>query len=163
MGWLTRLGNSIKGGAQKLGNAVNHGVDAAVRLADHVAPVVERVAHKAKQVAGAVGTAASMAIPFTAEIPIVGEAVAGVAAGAKAVQGLAAGAERGAKFIEKASGTVKNIQRDVNAAVGMGKDFAANPNMADAMRYRNQISSMVRHNQSNIREAQNQFGRIRKP
>ena len=82
MGWLNRLGNAIKGGAQRLGHKVHEGVDAGIRLMDHVAPAVERAANKVSQVAGAVGTAASMAIPFTAEIPIVGEAVAGVAAGA---------------------------------------------------------------------------------
>eukprot|EP01050_Picozoa_sp_SAG11_P052606 SAG11_NODE_30570_length_299_cov_3.195000_1_plen_90_part_10 len=63
----------IKGGAQRLGHKVHEGVDAGIRLMDHVAPAVERAANKVSQVAGAVGTAASMAIPFTAEIPIVGE------------------------------------------------------------------------------------------
>ena len=52
---------------------------------DHVALVVEKAADKIGKVAGAVGSAAAMATPFTAEIPVVGEVVAGVAAGAKAV------------------------------------------------------------------------------
>ena len=134
MGWLTRLGNSIKGSAQRLGNKVHESVDAGIRLMDHVAPVVEKAADKIGKVAGAVGSAASMAIPFTGEIPVVGEVVAGVAAGAKAVQGLAAGAKRGAQFVEKASSTAKRIERDVDKGIKMGKDFAANPNMQDAMR-----------------------------
>ena len=161
MGWLTRLGNSIKGSAQRLGNKVHESVDAGIRLMDHVAPVVEKAADKIGKVAGAVGSAASMAIPFTGEIPVVGEVVAGVAAGAKAVQGLAAGAKRGAQFVEKASSTAKRIERDVDKGIKMGKDFAANPNMQDAMRYKNEISSMVRSNQSNVREARDQFKRIR--
>jgi hypothetical protein len=162
MGWLSRLGNSIKGGAQRLGHKVHESVDAGIRLMDHVAPVVEKAADKVSKVAGAVGSAAAMATPFTAEIPIVGEVVAGVAAGAKAVQGLATGAKRGAQFIEKASSTAKGIERDVMKAGQMGKDFAANPNMADAMRYKGQISSMVASNRANVKEAQNQFGRIRR-
>jgi len=161
MGWLSRLGNSIKGGAQRLGQKVHESVDAGIRLMDHVAPVVEKAANRVSKVAGAIGSAAAMAVPFTAEIPIVGEAVAGVAAGAKAVQGLAAGAKRGAQFIERASSTAKTIERDVDKGIKMGKDFAANPNLQDAKRYRNELSSMVRTNKANVREAQGQFKRIR--
>ena len=46
MGWLTRLGNSIKGSAQRLGNKVHESVDAGIRLMDHVAPVVEKAAEE---------------------------------------------------------------------------------------------------------------------
>jgi methyl-accepting chemotaxis protein len=163
MGWLNRLGNAIKGGAQRLGNKVHEGVDAGIRLMDKVAPVVDKVAGKVSSVAGRIGSVAGMAVPFTAEIPIVGEAVAGVAAGAKAVQAAAAGAKRGAQFIERASSTAKKIERDVDRAVQMGKDFAANPNVHDALRYKSEVSSMVRANKKNIQEARQQFGRIRKP
>ena len=45
MGWM-RLGNAIVGGAQRLGHAVHHGVDSAVRLVDKVAPQVEAIAGK---------------------------------------------------------------------------------------------------------------------
>ena len=162
MGWLTRLGKSITGGAQRLGQKVHESVDAGIRLMDHVAPVVERAAGKVSKVAGAIGSAAAMATPFLAEVPIVGEVVAGVAAGAKAVQGLAAGAKRGAQFIEKASSTAKSIERNVDKGVRMGKDFAANPNMADALRYKGEISAMARTSRANVKEAQTQFSRIRK-
>ena len=42
---------------------------------DHVAPAVEKAADKIGKVAGAVSTAAAMATPFTAEIPIAEEVV----------------------------------------------------------------------------------------
>ena len=43
---MSRLGNSIVGGAQRLGHAVHKGVDSAVRLVDKVAPKVEAIAGK---------------------------------------------------------------------------------------------------------------------
>ena len=46
-----------------------------VRLVDKIAPKVESVAGRVAQVAGVVGKVASAALPFTAEIPIVGEVV----------------------------------------------------------------------------------------
>ena len=162
MGWLNRLGSAITGGVQKLGHKVNESVDAGIRLMDKAAPVVEKAANRVSQVAGAIGSGAAMAIPFTAEIPIVGEAVAGIAAGAKAVQGLAAGAKRGAQFIEKASSTAKTIERDVGKGIDMGMKLAKNPNMADAMRYKGEVSHMVRANRSNINDARAQMSRVRK-
>eukprot|EP01045_Picozoa_sp_COSAG04_P049478 COSAG04_NODE_19527_length_414_cov_0.685714_1_plen_94_part_10 len=94
MGWLTRLGTSIKGGAQKLGKAVSHGVDAGVRLMSNVGAVAQKVASKVSSVAGAVGDVAAMAAPaLTALGPGVGEAAAG---GALAVAGLAKGAQKAA-------------------------------------------------------------------
>lgn len=163
MGWLSRIGNAIKGGVQKLGHKVHQGVDAGIRLMDKVAPVVDKVAGKVSSAAGFVGNLAGASLPFTAEIPVVGEAVTGVVAGAKAVQGLAAGVKRGAQFIEKASSTAKSIERSVDKAGRMGKDFMANPNLADAMRYKNELSSMVRTNKANVQEARDQFRRIGGP
>eukprot|EP01050_Picozoa_sp_SAG11_P061847 SAG11_NODE_41366_length_194_cov_543.831579_1_plen_33_part_10 len=32
MGWFSKLGDTLKGGVQKLGHAVHHGIDKAVRL-----------------------------------------------------------------------------------------------------------------------------------
>eukprot|EP01051_Picozoa_sp_SAG22_P023297 SAG22_NODE_5949_length_926_cov_583.660218_2_plen_61_part_01 len=61
MGWLTRIGTAIKGGAQKLGTAVSHGVDAGVRLMSNVGAVAHKVASKVSSVAGAVGDVAAMA------------------------------------------------------------------------------------------------------
>ena len=164
MGWLTRLGNSIQGGAQRLGNAVHRGADAAVRLVDNVAPVVERVAGKVATGAGVVSKIAGMATPFVAEIPLVGEVVGGIAAGAKAVQGAALGVKAGAKFAEKA---IQGIQRAEGTITGqldrvgtMAKDFSTNPNLSDARRYGNELSSMTRHNMSNIRDARDQAKRV---
>ena len=165
MGWMSRLGKSIVGGVQKLGTAVHHGVDAAVRLTDKVAPVVERVASQVARGAAVVGKVAGAAIPFTQEIPVVGEMVDAVAAGAKMVQGAATGVKRGAKFVQGAAHTAqkveRSIERDVNKSVKMGKDFMANPNLHDAVRYRDEVSSMVRHNTANVREASRQFKNIR--
>jgi hypothetical protein len=108
---------------------------------------------------------ASAALPFTAEIPIVGEVVGGIAAGAKVVQGVAKGVKRGAQFAEMASDKVKQIERgmmkDASTVQKMGKDFMANPNLHDAKRYGSKLSSIVRHNADNVRDARNQFSRIR--
>ena len=62
---MSRLGNSIVGGAQRLGHAVHKGVDSAVRLVDKVAPKVEAIAGKVANVAAVVGKVASAALPFT--------------------------------------------------------------------------------------------------
>jgi|TARA_R110002073_G_scaffold88544_2_gene210127 hypothetical protein len=165
MGWFGRLGNAIVGGVQKLGHAAHQGIDSAVRLVDKVAPKVEAIASKVAMGAGIVGKVASAALPFTAEIPIVGEVVGGIAAGARVVQGVAKGVKRGAQFAEMASDKVKQIERgmmkDASRAQKIGKDFIANPNLHDAKRYRNELSSMVRHNADNVRDARNQFSRIR--
>ena len=165
MGWFGRLGNAIVGGAQKLGHAVHHGVDSAVRLVDKVAPKVEAIASKVAMGAGIVGKVASAALPFTAEIPILGEVVGGIAAGARVVQGVAKGVKRGAQFAEMASDKVKQIERgmmkDASTVQKMGKDFMANPNLHDAKRYGSKLSSIVRHNADNVRDARNQFSRIR--
>ena len=63
MGWLNRLGSAITSGGQRLGHAVHQAGDAAVRLIDHVAPVVERAAGKVANVAGTIAKGAAMAIP----------------------------------------------------------------------------------------------------
>ena len=165
MAWYNRLGNAITGGVQKLGQAVHHGVDSAVRLVDKVAPKVESIAGRVAQVAGVVGKVASAALPFTAEIPVVGEVVGVVAAGAKGVQAGARAVKRGAQFAEQASAAVKRIERgvlgDVDRAQKMGKDFMANPNLHDAKRYGGEVASMVRHNMGNVREARDHMSRMR--
>ena len=91
------------------------------------------------------------------------------AGGALAVAGLAKGAQkaagaisRGGHFMDTAAKTTKSIQRGTDKAIGMAKDFAANPNMADAKRYGGQVSSMVRHNAANIQDARAQARRIAK-
>ena len=67
MGWLNRLGSAIISGGQRLGHAVHQAGDAAVRLIDHVAPVVERAAGKVANVAGTIAKGAAMAIPLVQE------------------------------------------------------------------------------------------------
>ena len=164
MGWFNRLGHAITGGVQKLGHAVHHGVDAAVRLVDHVAPQVQHVADTIAKGAGVVANMATAAVPFVQAIPVVGEVVDAVAIGARAAQGVAKGVSAGAKFVQGAANTakaVRTIERDAGKAVKMGKDFMANPNMHDAKRYGHEMSSMVRHNAANVREARDRYKSIR--
>jgi len=165
MGWLNRLGSAITSGGQRLGHAVHQAGDAAVRLIDHVAPVVERAAGKVANVAGTIAKGAAMAIPFVQEVPVVGALVDAVAVGAKAVQGAALGVRKGAQFAEKSTKAVRSIERKVAGQVAdvtkMGTNFVANPNLQDAKRYGGEIASMVRHNRDNIKEAQNKFNKIR--
>ena len=165
MGWLNRLGSAITSGGQRLGHAVHQAGDAAVRLIDHVAPVVERAAGKVANVAGTIAKGAAMAIPFVQEVPVVGALVDAVAVGAKAVQGAALGVRKGAQFAEKSTKAVRSIERKVAGQVAdvtkMGSNFVANPNLQDAKRYGGEIASMVRHNRDNIKEAQNKFNKIR--
>ena len=54
---------------------------------------------------------AAAALPFTAEIPILGEVVAAAAAGGKLVQKGAGMAEKAATTAEKASAAAKRIER----------------------------------------------------
>ena len=165
MGWLNRLGSAITSGGQRLGHAVHQAGDAAVRLIDHVAPVVERAAGKVANVAGTIAKGAAMAIPFVQEVPVVGALVDAVAVGAKAVQSAALGVRKGAQFAEKSTKAVRSIERKVAGQVAdvtkMGTNFVANPNLQDAKRYGGEIASMVRHNRDNIKEAQNKFNKIR--
>ena len=108
MGWTTRLGKSIAGGAQKLGGAVYNGVDAAVRLVDSVAPAVERVASTI---------------------------------------------ESGAQFAQSGARAIERVG-------AIAKDFTHKPNLADAKRYGHELSSIVRHNTQNIKDAREQQKRV---
>ena len=137
-------------------------MDKAVRLVDHVAPQVEGLAGKVATGAGVVGRMAGIGALATAEVPVVGEVLGGISAGAKAVQRGAMAVKRGAQFAGKASSTAKRIERDVGKAAGMGQKLLANPNMADAMRYKGEVSHMVRSNRANIQDARQHFGNIRR-
>ena len=161
MGWFSRIGSAIKGGVQKLGHAVHHGVDQATRLVDKIAPKVETIANKVASGAGVVGRMAGIGALATAEVPVVGEVLGAISGGAKVVQGAAMAVGRGAQFAKKASSTVKRIERDVGEAADMGKKLLANPNMTDAVKYKNQVSHMVRSNQANIQDARQHFNNIR--
>ena len=146
MGWFQKLGNSIKNGAQRLGQHVAHGVDKATRLVDHVAHAIDTGAGKVASVAGTVAKYAGMA----SAVPVVGELAAGIAAGAKGVQGAALGVQSGAKMAVKATERVKQIERTVKKAA---TELSANPNLADAKRYGKEISSMTRHSARDVRDA----------
>ena len=54
-------------------------------VGEHADPV-KKAADTVASVAGTIGDVATAALPFTAEIPIVGEVVAGAAAGGKLIQ-----------------------------------------------------------------------------
>tara|TARA_R100000963_G_scaffold33325_1_gene25595 strand:+ start:1046 stop:1519 length:474 start_codon:yes stop_codon:yes gene_type:complete len=74
----------------------------------HADPI-KRVADSVASVAGTIGDVASAALPFTAEIPIVGEVVAGAAAGGKLIQA-------GAKGVSKVAGAAGSAYRAEQAA-----------------------------------------------
>ena len=83
-------------------------------------------------------------------VPVVGELAAGIAAGAKGVQGAALSVQSGAKMAVKATERVKQIERTVKKAA---TELSANPNLADAKRYGKEISSMTRHSARDVRDA----------
>ena len=64
---------------------------------------------KISKVAGVVGKVATLALPFTAAIPGVGELVGGVAAGAKAVQAVSGLVSKGAKAVNLGSRAVNKL------------------------------------------------------
>jgi len=97
MGFFSRLGHKISTGAHRLGHKIHEASAGVHRIAHKVADVSGKVA----KVAGVVSKVATAALPFTAEIPIVGEVVGGVAAGSKAVQGIATGVNKVAKFVDR--------------------------------------------------------------
>lgn len=111
MGWWGQLGTKIKNSASALGTkawdgvkAVGHKIDEGVDyVIDHsdtikkVADTVGDVAGKVGNVAKVVAKGAESALPFTAEIPIVGEVVGGVAGLAEGVSGVSSLVGKGAK------------------------------------------------------------------
>ena len=110
-GGIQRLAVKAGHSATRLGRKVQH---EAHRLAVKVQPIAHKVASVAGQVgkvAGVVSKVATAALPFTAEIPIVGEVVGGVAAGSKALQLGARGVGKVAGMIDKSAGVVKAVTR----------------------------------------------------
>ena len=86
-------------GKKSSGSSVMKGVKSAGSTASKVASVAGTVG----DVAGVVGNVAAAALPFTAAIPGVGEVVAGVAAGGKALQAGAGLVKRSAAKVATAS------------------------------------------------------------
>lgn len=113
MSWWSRLGKKVVSGVSTLGKKVASGVKAGVKWGYDHAEQIADIAGKVDKVAGIVGKAATSAIPWTAEIPIVGEIVAGTAgaakvvgSAAKGVQRVAGAVSRGKTAIEEARGAV---------------------------------------------------------
>ena len=103
MGFFGRLAHKEARGIARLGHKVSH---EAHRLAVKVQPIAHKVASvsgNVAKVAGVVSKAATSALPFTAEIPLVGEAVGGIAASSKALQIGSRGVGRVAGMIDKGS------------------------------------------------------------
>ena len=78
----------------------------------------ERIAKTVGDVAGVVGNVASAALPFTAAIPGVGEVVAGLAAGGKAIEGVSRVVQKGAGTARKADAALRSGE----AAFKHGRD-----------------------------------------
>ena len=122
MGWWSRLGDKVVSGGASVGKKVAHGVSVGVKAvgstiekgADYVidhSEAIKKVADTVGDVAGKVGNVAKVvakgaesALPFTAEIPIVGEVVGGVAGLAEGVSGVSSLVGKGAKGVSIAAG-----------------------------------------------------------
>lgn len=124
MGWFTRLAKKAVGGIADLGKkavgAVGSGLKAVgsaarvgVKWAYDHAEKIGDIAGKVEKVAGIVGKAATSAIPWTAEIPIIGEIVAGTAGAAKVVQGGAGAVARVAGRVGKVKKVVEGVQQQI--------------------------------------------------
>ena len=88
------------------------------RLGHKVSRGVHRLGHKIHEVAGKVGKVAGMvnkvsrgALPFVAEIPVVGELDAGIVAGSGAVAGASKIVKRGAKAVDAGAMAVSKLTR----------------------------------------------------
>ena len=96
------LGQKISGGFSRLGHKVSDGARAGVKWgvshSEDIADISGTIAGGAE----AVAKGAEMALPFTAEIPIIGEAVAGTAVAAEGVGALAGYVSVGATAVSKA-------------------------------------------------------------
>ena len=122
MGWFTRLAKKAVSGVADLGKkavgavgsglkAVGGAARAGVKWASDHAEQIGDNAGKVEKVAGVVGKAATSAIPWTAEIPIVGEIVAGTAGAAKVVQGAAGGGQRVAGAVSKGKKAIHTAEK----------------------------------------------------
>ena len=107
MGFFQRLGHKVSRGVHRLGHKIHE-----------EAGVVHRVAQKVGEVAGKVGKVAGMvnkvsrgALPFVAEIPVVGELDAGIVAGSGAVAGASKIVKRGAKAVDAGAMAVSKLTR----------------------------------------------------
>lgn len=109
MGWFHDLGNKVSGAVHTLGKKIHKAGNKAGKFIHKVAPKIESVAQTIADDAGIVGDVAEAALPFTAEIPILGEVVGAVAAGGKAVSEVAQGVEYGAELAEAATRGIERV------------------------------------------------------
>tara|TARA_R110000823_G_scaffold14275_1_gene47184 strand:+ start:208 stop:570 length:363 start_codon:yes stop_codon:yes gene_type:complete len=101
--FVNNLGGKVADAGHRLGKQIHHGLHQGAKFVNKHADQVASAASKVGKIAGVVGKVASMALPFTAEIPIIGEVVGAAAAGGKAVEKAANLIERGAKVAKKVS------------------------------------------------------------
>ena len=102
--FLHKLGGKVSGAAHRVGNKIHHGIHQGAKFVAKNADAVSNIADRVSQVAGVVGKVASAALPFTAEIPIVGEIVGAAAAGGKVIERGASAVSRGAKIAKRVAG-----------------------------------------------------------
>ena len=107
MGFFSRLGHKLHHAGARLGHKIHEVSGGVHRIAHKVADVSGKVA----KVAGAVRKVATAALPFTAEIPVVGEVVGGVAAGSKAVQCIATGVNMISKAVDRGAVIANKLTR----------------------------------------------------
>ena len=100
--YVSRLGDKISGGFSRLGHKVSEGTRAGVKWGIKHSGEIADISQKIEYGAEAVAKGAEMALPFTAEIPLVGEAVAGTAGLAEGVGALAGYVGVGATAVSKA-------------------------------------------------------------
>lgn len=101
--FVHKLGHKIGGAAHRAGVKLHHNLHQGAKFVAEHADKVADVAGSVSKVAGMVGKVASAALPFTAEIPVLGEVVAGAAAGGKIIERVAQGVSRGSRMAGKAS------------------------------------------------------------
>jgi hypothetical protein len=107
MGIFTRLAQKAHHAAARLGYKIHEVSGGVHRLAHKVGDV----AGKVSKVAGVINKVSTAALPFTAEIPVVGEVVAGTAAVSKGVQLGAKGVSRVAKVIDRGAVIANKLTR----------------------------------------------------
>mgnify|MGYP003650728109 FL=1 len=108
MSWFHDLGKKVSSAAHRLGHKVTHAVHQGVKGVVKHSEDISRIAGKVGKVAGIVGKVASAALPFTAEIPILGEVVGAAAAGGKAIEKVSAAVQKGANLITAGKNTFKH-------------------------------------------------------
>tara|TARA_R110000803_G_scaffold153079_1_gene217994 strand:- start:169 stop:528 length:360 start_codon:yes stop_codon:yes gene_type:complete len=99
--WVHKLGDKVSGAAHRVGNKIHHGIHQGAKYVVKHADAVSNIADKVSKIAGVVGKVASAALPFTAEIPIIGEVVGAAAAGGKIIERGASAVSKGAKIAKK--------------------------------------------------------------